>query len=128
MKLSLLILWFILLPMTTIAIVLPLSKNIELDSLSKSKVFLFLLLWPLTLIIHGQRFPEYVTQWKNELSSGSIKPWQTILLFFVAPVVLFGLLEGSGDLGTFWFTLVVLLGCVGNLLLHIQIVKFLGII
>jgi len=128
MKVILLVLWLILLPMTTMGIALPLSRSTKLENLSYSRVFLFLVLWPFPLVFHINKYQKYLTTWQNELENGKIKRWQALLLFLVAPLLLFGLLEGHGDLGGFGFTLIVLVGCVGNLLLYIQIVKLLGIV
>lgn len=114
--------------MTIIAIAVPVLKTTKLNKLSYPSVFIFLIFWPVTLLSQTKNYEQYLSHWKSEIESGALKPWQILFLIVVAPLALYGLLEGSGDLGSFWFSLMVFLACVGNLLLQIQIVKLLGIV
>jgi len=91
-------------------------------------MFFFLLFWPIGLFVCANQISTSLAWWRNALENGEFKYWQLVLAVLLGPVYMYGLLDGLGELGGLWISIIVLLACWGNLFIFYQIVKYAGFV
>jgi len=128
MKLYLLIAWLILFPGTSMAIFIPIARTQVENKPYLFRVFCFLLFWPIGLVVSANKISACVSWWRKSIQNGEFKYWQLLLAILLGPICMYGLLDGLGELGGLWISVVVLLASWGNLIMLYQIVKYAGFV
>jgi hypothetical protein len=126
MKLTLFVIWLVLFSWSSVFVLAPAAAKFEDENAVVPQLVWSLLFWPLGIIAKPARLPEYLEWWDAE--ERGLKKWQAAVLLVALPLCLLGIMDGHGDLGSFWISVAAIAGTVGNLVLWVQIVKFAGVI